>query len=42
MGYISRRDIADEIRAFPAATPPTDGTIAEFEAYMGGPGASPF
>lgn len=39
MGYISRRDIADGIRALLSAEkPPTDEMIAEFDAYMRGPG----
>ena len=38
MGYISRRDIADEIRALAAdRTPPTDEMIREFDAFMSGP-----
>jgi len=42
MGYISRRDIADEIRALAtASTPPTDEMIQEFEAFMRGPGTEP-
>src|SRR6266481_5950597 len=41
MGYISRRDIADEIRALFDSSPPTDTTISEFDAYMRGPGIEP-
>jgi hypothetical protein len=42
MGFISRRDIADEIRALPTQTAPTKETIAEFDAYMRGSAAPPF
>ena len=42
MGYISHRDIADAIRApLSADKPPTDEMIAEFDAYMRGPGTGP-
>lgn len=38
MGYISRRNIADSIRALATADePPTDEVLAEFDAYMRGP-----
>lgn len=40
MGYISRRDIADEIRSLTInSTPPTDEAIHEFETFMRGPNA---
>lgn len=39
MGYMSRRDIADEIRALPSTPPPSDETIEEFKTYMRGPAA---
>lgn len=38
MGYISRRDIAEGIRALPNISPPTDEEIANFDAFMRGPG----
>jgi hypothetical protein len=38
MGFISRRDIADEIRALFDGSPPADKTITEFDEYMRGPG----
>ena len=42
MGYISRRDIADEIRALATvSTPPTDEMIDEFDAFMRGPTTKP-
>lgn len=38
MGYINRRDIADEIRALATVnTPPTDEMIASFDACMRSP-----
>lgn len=38
MGYISRRDIADEIRALATVSnPPTEEMIADFDAFMRGP-----
>jgi hypothetical protein len=38
MGFISRRDIANEIRALFDGSPPIDKTISEFDEYMRGPG----
>ncbi|WP_277047844.1 hypothetical protein [Caballeronia mineralivorans] len=38
MGYISRRDVADELRALASRNePPADDVLAEFDAYMRGP-----
>lgn len=37
MGYISRRDIADEIMALASTPSPTDKRIEEFKIYMRGP-----
>jgi len=37
MGFISRRDIADELRALPSNPPPTDEAIEQFDTYMRGP-----
>lgn len=40
MGYINRRNIADEIRAFATTDdPPTEEDLAEFDAFMRGPDA---
>lgn len=39
MGTISRRDIADDIRAIPQMTEPTDEDIKSLERYMRGPSA---
>jgi hypothetical protein len=39
MGFISRRDIADELRALTSNPPPTDETLKEFDAFMRGPPA---
>ncbi len=41
MGYLSRRDIAEGIRAFPTTDPPSDETIKEFDAFMRGPDSAP-
>jgi hypothetical protein len=42
MGYVSRRDIADGIRALSSDDkPPTDEMIAEFDAYRRGPRTGP-
>ena len=37
MGYINRRDIADDIRAIPNLEVPTDDNLASFDEYMKGP-----
>ncbi len=37
MGYVSRRDIADDIRAFLSNEVPSDEDLKGFEAYMRGP-----
>jgi len=37
MGYISRRDIADELRALASNPPPTDEELKEFDTFMRGP-----
>jgi len=37
MGYISRRDIADELRALASNSPPTDDELREFDTFMRGP-----
>lgn len=37
MGYVSRRDIADDIRAIPKLEVPTDENLASFNEYMKGP-----
>ena len=43
MGYISRRDIADELRAISdRSRPPTDEDLASFDEFMKGPPANPF
>ena len=34
LGNISRRDIADELRAMSRGAPPTEATIREFDAFM--------
>ena len=34
MGYINRRDIADDIRAIPSLDVPTDENLASFDEYM--------
>jgi hypothetical protein len=39
MGTISRRNIADDIRAIPQIAEPTDEDIKSFEQYMRGPSA---
>jgi hypothetical protein len=41
MGYISRRDIAEELRALAVNPPPTDETIQEFDSFMRGPPTGP-
>lgn len=42
LGNISRRDIADEIRALATSdSPPTDETIREFDEFMRGPRGEP-
>jgi len=38
MGFISRRDIADETRPLFDGSPPADKTISEFDEYLRGPG----
>jgi hypothetical protein len=40
-GYLSRRDIAEGIRAFATTDPPSDETIKEFDAFMRGPNSAP-
>lgn len=43
MGYFSRRDIADGIRALAThTTVPTDEDLRDFDAYMRGPTGNPF
>lgn len=43
MGYVNRRDIADDIRGLLSADgPPTDEEIASFDEYMRGPPKPPF
>ncbi len=43
MGYVNRRDIADDIRGLLSADgPPTDDEIASFDEYMRGPPKPPF
>lgn len=37
MGYINRRDIADDIRAIPNLEVPTDENLSSFDKYMKGP-----
>ncbi len=37
MGYVSRRDVADDIRAFLTNEVPSDEDLKDFEAYMRGP-----
>lgn len=37
MGYVNRRDIADDIRAIPNLEVPTDENLASFDEYMKGP-----
>ena len=37
MGFINRRDIADEIRAIPNLDVPNDDNLASFDEYMKGP-----
>lgn len=37
MGYVNRRDIADDIRAIPGLEVPTDEDLASFDEYMKGP-----
>lgn len=37
MGYVNRRDIADDIRAMPDLDVPTDENLASFDEYMKGP-----
>jgi hypothetical protein len=37
MGYISRRDIADELRALAPNPPPTDDELKQFDSFMRGP-----
>jgi hypothetical protein len=37
MGYISRRDIADELRALASNPLPTDAELKEFDTFMRGP-----
>ena len=37
MGYISRRDIADELRALDTNPPPTDEALEQFDTFMRGP-----
>jgi hypothetical protein len=36
MGYISRRDIADELRALVSNPPRTDEELKDFNAFMRG------
>ncbi|MCY3841104.1 MAG: hypothetical protein OXH09_21075 [Gammaproteobacteria bacterium] len=38
LGTINRRDIAEEIRAFPRMDVPSDEDLASFDAFMRGPG----
>jgi hypothetical protein len=42
LGYVSRRDIADEIRALANQEPPTEETLEHFDTYMRGPTEVPF
>ncbi len=43
LGKISRRDIADELRALSdRSNPPTDDDLASFDAFMKGPPANMF
>lgn len=37
MGYVNRRDIADEMRAIPDLEVPTDENLASFDEFMKGP-----
>jgi hypothetical protein len=37
MGYVNRRDIADDIRAIPDLEVPTDEDLASFDEYIKGP-----
>jgi hypothetical protein len=37
MGYVNRRDIADDIRAIPSLEVPTDESLASFDEFMKGP-----
>lgn len=37
IGYVNRRDIADDIRAIPNLEVPTDENLASFDEYMKGP-----
>ena len=37
IGYVNRRDIADDIRAIPGLEVPTDENLASFDEYMKGP-----
>jgi hypothetical protein len=39
MGYINRRDVADEIRAIPTLDIPSDETLVSFDQFMKGPPA---
>jgi hypothetical protein len=39
MGTISRRDIADDLRAIPQMEVPSEETIKSFESFMSGPTA---
>lgn len=41
LGYISRRDIADELRAIAHTAPPSDEAIEQFESFMRGPEEGP-